>query len=701
MLKKVLIILLCTLTLFAIVSCDRSAKQNTEENGSETLLEESQSAGEEQTEAGISAEEALEIAKSYWSHRNSDGYIIAEVSTDRAPDSVYVFVLKHRVYNGENYYYSTIDEVWIDRASGEAMPPYDINKGVFFDYDTILSIYKIAASNYTQGFTGIEDSLAEIKGKFKNENEKQLFIDIATAGYLKHPGRYTDQYSFYTNAIGYAKKDLNGDGAEELVLLNGDYSVVALFSMTNGEPVLLDCCLSERKDCFIDGKGLIHIGGSSGADVGSKEIYKISADGAYLEPLFEYGLAGHQWIDGVAMTMYYKIENGERLSITEEEYKEIDEKYAKYLENKTAKEVTKTLAGLQFISLFSKPFSFSSYEEIIDSVSEMTTLYNYYKLAEFTREETEWLYDLSTEENREMYELLDLLVLTYYPPALGASSPFENAFAYAIDDINGDGTDELLFIEGDRYDVFAVFTQRDGKIILDNTHSFDRPSGGASHALNYWINTVGLDLKPLFSSSQHFDLNALREKAALILRRALSENPDESIWIPDEERFVESLWDYVVPSSQKPLGDIEDLKFAFVDPDGDTLDELVIATGEEVIVLRSSYAVYLYCIPAAEFQKYLDDNGIADVRFSSLGELLGDKLSPDEALEIAREHWKNRLDADEDLDIEMALEPVYFTQVVPENVYIFLLYSKSASRVPYRDEVWVDVFTGEIYQFAK
>ena len=85
MLKKALIILLCSLTLFAIVSCDRSAKQNTEEKYGETLQEESESVGGErvetdttpstevQTEAGISAEEAIEIAKSYWSQLNSDG----------------------------------------------------------------------------------------------------------------------------------------------------------------------------------------------------------------------------------------------------------------------------------------------------------------------------------------------------------------------------------------------------------------------------------------------------------------------------------------------------------------------------------------------------------------------------------------------------------------------------------------------------
>ena len=331
----------------------------------------------------------------------------------------------------------------------------------------------------------------------------------------------------------------------------------------------------------------------------------------------------------------------------------------------------------------------------------MTHMYNYYRAAEFTREGTEWLYDLSTDENRKMYELLDGLVSTYYPPALEWSSQATDAFAYAINDLDGDGTDELIFIEGDRYDAFAVFTQKDGKTVLSTDYSFDRPSGDASHRLNYWINTVHLDLKPLFPSSQHFDLGALRLKASLALSHAMQENPRESIWIPDEEGFVESLWNYVVPSVQKPLGEIENAGFAFVDLDGDTVDELVIVTGDEMTVLYSSYCVNLYRATAAEFQKYLDDRGISDIRFSSLDELWGDKLSPYDALEIAREHWKNILDADEELDVEIGVRTICFTHVVPENVYILFLYSKSDSNTRYRDEVWVDMFTGEIYQFAK
>ena len=63
-----------------------------------------------------------------------------------------------------------------------------------------------------------------------------------------------------------------------------------------------------------------------------------------------------------------------------------------------------------------------------------------------------------------MYEKLDSIVRTWYPPALGGSFSPENAFAYAIKDLNGDGVDELVIIDGEMFDAVAVMTEKDGKI---------------------------------------------------------------------------------------------------------------------------------------------------------------------------------------------------------------------------------------------
>ena len=226
----------------------------------------------------------------------------------------------------------------------------------------------------------------------------------------------------------------------------------------------------------------------------------------------------------------------------------------------------------------------------------MTSMYNNYKLGIAEREDFEYRFDLSTEYNREMYEKLDNLVRTWYPPALGGSSQAENAFAYAIKDLNGDGVDELVIIEGDRIDCCAVLTEKDGKIVFDDSYSFNRPTSDKSHRLYYWKNTVGLDLIPLYRESDYFSLDALRLEAKYEIERALAGGELSDVWVPLAGEHIQ-LNDYVAktPSGEKRIGDIEDLKYAFVDMDSDGIEELLIDCGAELVMLcgiRSS--VYLY-----------------------------------------------------------------------------------------------------------
>ena len=70
----------------------------------------------------ISLFEAITLAKNYWESFNieENGYIIDIGNTSWAPSSVYVILLKHFVVD----HYSTIDEIWIDKNSGETIVPY-------------------------------------------------------------------------------------------------------------------------------------------------------------------------------------------------------------------------------------------------------------------------------------------------------------------------------------------------------------------------------------------------------------------------------------------------------------------------------------------------------------------------------------------------------------------------------------------------
>ena len=121
MFKRILVALLCVL---AVTSSMTGCKgQNTTENNTES---ESISSTENENNE-LSSDEALKIAKEYWKNHNvaENGYLIAEAVNKKAPENFYVFVLKHRIQIEDSSYYSTIDEVWVDRFTGEAMPPFD------------------------------------------------------------------------------------------------------------------------------------------------------------------------------------------------------------------------------------------------------------------------------------------------------------------------------------------------------------------------------------------------------------------------------------------------------------------------------------------------------------------------------------------------------------------------------------------------
>lgn len=109
-------------------------------------------------------------------------------------------------------------------------------------------------------------------------------------------------------SFGYSRTDLDGDGSDELVLLSGEYHVLAVFAEVDGRAVLLDS-FTDLRSAFIDGEGRIHvkqmlipgestdceyyvfevkdgrltatlaIGELHGADGNVSEVYVLSADG--------------------------------------------------------------------------------------------------------------------------------------------------------------------------------------------------------------------------------------------------------------------------------------------------------------------------------------------------------------------------------------------------------------------------------------
>ena len=259
----------------------------------------------------------------------------------------------------------------------------------------------------------------------------------------------------------------------------------------------------------------------------------------------------------------------------------------------------------------------------------------------------------------------------------------------------------------------------------------------------------------MFAESEAFNLDAIRKQAVYEFDRVLSGAPFSNVWVPSEERHV-SLMDYAVttPSGKKLLSEIRDLKFAFVDLDGDTVEELIIDCGEILVLHFFVVTVYLYPLsvdqayqlntdgtfawksagetreygerritgyyrteelwkivndgePNAEYyvggervtkeqlQKYLTENPRTAVSFLSLDQLWGGMLSPLKAIDVGKEYWSYLLIEDE-YGIELKFQSEIYGDDVPKDVYIVqLVRYDSHHNSQYIDEIWVDKISGE------
>ena len=396
------------------------------------------------TEAIITEEQAVDLARDFWSRfwENSapEKYIIVPVENNRWDQSVHVIMLKHLVYlNGEPSHYSTVEEIWVDRVTGKIrypssnpvpdgpecnyyVPPIT-ETGDFASYEGIIQLYRNAIHDFARPNYGEEkESILAKNLGITDPTEKEWLRAISDSGFLFYDGRGEGGAPHHKLTCGYAIKDLNGDGIDELVLLNDDYKISVIFSMVDGKPILLDSYIP-RGSCWIDGNGLLHVNGSGGADVCSNTVYRIADGGGSLEMIVEYGLNGHVWIGDVAVTKYYKLVNGEEVAITEEEYEELDKQYGTYQGLYEGASSTKECSGLQFTPAFTE-------EEIAQQTYD-AVLCNQMKV-----------YD----KLRGIYEYLQNCTTPYMQTPLYA---IKNSLRYAYQDLDGDGIDELIIDCGD------------------------------------------------------------------------------------------------------------------------------------------------------------------------------------------------------------------------------------------------------------
>lgn len=183
----------------------------------------------------------------------------------------------------------------------------------FASYDSIITTYrKIVETCLYYEILNEEDYFT-----FPNEEARALYDEIFFSTLTLFPSSSNVTITERYNRFGYTVQDLNKDGIDELILRLDDHTVIAVFTMANGKPILLGNFWNRHR-CWIDTEGLLHISGSNSAWNSVWHIYRISDQTGNLILLEEGGTDGYDEASGT--TLFYKLVNNEKVYITEEEY---------------------------------------------------------------------------------------------------------------------------------------------------------------------------------------------------------------------------------------------------------------------------------------------------------------------------------------------------------------------------------------------
>ncbi len=150
--------------------------------------------------------------------------------------------------------------------------------------------------------------------------------------------------------IGYDIHDLNGDGTDELILLNETYSVLAILTVRDGAPALISTVAET-----IDANGRFSaVQYAPDHRNGQQYCLWEIADGRRRPVICvqsEYDDFNHKYSD----MRYYTIDRGRKIPITEEEFTELATQTRDLVpDGYTSKEYTRAVSGLDFTPLFQR-----------------------------------------------------------------------------------------------------------------------------------------------------------------------------------------------------------------------------------------------------------------------------------------------------------------------------------------------------------
>ncbi len=178
-------------------------------------------------------------------------------------------------------------------------------------YSEVLASYKKVIDSIVDGTFDLDTALDDFP--YINENESYKWRNML--GELSNAYKYT--YSNLGYDLGYALYDIDKDGTDELFLINREHDISAIFTLIDGEVQFLDAYWARYYAILCD-DNTVFTHGTGSVDSFEDVLYKLS-EGKLVEILSF----------GCERGNYYKVMDGERSDITQEEYFSQSKSYEK------------------------------------------------------------------------------------------------------------------------------------------------------------------------------------------------------------------------------------------------------------------------------------------------------------------------------------------------------------------------------------
>ena len=233
-----------------------------------------------------------------------------------------------------------------DEDSLTVSPPEEDSLPVPPNYKNILEVYQaiITSCSLCENIDIIDfDNLIT---EMPKEIDEKTYNNLCSAVLLNYPRNSHGLLENGFESFGYALKDINNDGIQELILMLNDYTIITIISMVDGAPVVLDWYYPKKVACFTKG-GEIIVCGSNGAYRSEYEVYCLESNKDVMLLKTRFGLNG---INDDGEIIYF---SNQESNIGEDQFKSLLREYlGENYENETVKERNYKNAKLNFRALW-------------------------------------------------------------------------------------------------------------------------------------------------------------------------------------------------------------------------------------------------------------------------------------------------------------------------------------------------------------